>query len=74
MPRYVAFLRGVSPSNCIALGMSGPPIQPPAYARVLPADAKVAEAQELTTLVDPRYPVNGVALLPDTSTASLPAA
>lgn len=43
----------------------------PAYARVLPAAAKVPDARAVATLVDPRYPVNGVALLPDTSTASV---
>jgi hypothetical protein len=46
----------------------------PAYARVLPASAKAPEAQVVPTLVDPRYPASGVALLPDTSTASSPPA
>ena len=46
----------------------------PAYARVLPASAKALENQIVPTLVDPRYPVNGVALLPDTSTATTPTA
>lgn len=44
----------------------------PAYARVLPAAAKVSEAQVVPTVVDPRFPVRSVALLPDTSTAQLP--
>ena len=39
-----------------------------------PAAAKAAEDQIVSTLVDPRYPVNGVALLPDTSTAKSPSA
>ena len=45
----------------------------PAYARVLPASAKAPENQIVPTLIDPRYPVNGVALLPDTSSATSPA-
>jgi hypothetical protein len=43
----------------------------PAYARVLPAAVRAPEVQVVPTLVDPRYPVNGVALLPDTSTATV---
>ncbi|MDB4915847.1 MAG: hypothetical protein JWM95_3491 [Gemmatimonadetes bacterium] len=46
----------------------------PAYARVLPASVKAPESQIVPTLADPRYPVSGVALLPDTSTANSPAA
>ena len=46
----------------------------PAYARVLPAAVKAPENQIVATLVDPRYPVNGVALLPDTSTSTAPSA
>jgi hypothetical protein len=46
----------------------------PPYARVLPASVKAPEAQVVPTLVDPRYPVNGVAMLPDTSTATSPSA
>jgi hypothetical protein len=46
----------------------------PAYARVLPTSAKLPEMQAVPTLVDPRYPVSGVALLPDTSTAASPQA
>ena len=44
----------------------------PPYARVLPASVKASDEQVVPTLVDPRYPVNGVALLPDTSTAISP--
>ncbi len=44
------------------------------YARVLPSSAKAPEAQVVPTLADPRYPVNGVALLPDTSSATSPEA
>jgi hypothetical protein len=39
----------------------------PAYARVIPAAAKVAESQVVPTVVDPRFPVNSVLLFPDTS-------
>ncbi|MBV9880816.1 MAG: hypothetical protein JO180_10000 [Gemmatirosa sp.] len=46
----------------------------PPYARVLPSSAKLDEAQAVATLADPRYPVNGVALLPDSSTATSPPA
>ncbi len=44
----------------------------PAYARVLPAAAKIPESQVVPTIVDPRFPVHSVALLPDTSTATVP--
>ncbi len=46
----------------------------PAYARVLPASVKAPDVQAVPSLADPRYPVNGVALLPDTSTATSPPA
>ena len=46
----------------------------PAYARVLPSSERAPEDQMVPTLVDPRYPVNGVALLPDTSHAVSPRA
>ena len=46
----------------------------PAYARVLPAAAKGTDAQVVATVADPRYPVHGVALLPDTASASVPPA
>ena len=38
----------------------------PAYARVLPAAAKVPEAQIIPTLLDQRFPADQVVLLPDT--------
>ena len=44
----------------------------PAYARVMPVSAKLSEEQGLATVIDPRFPVNNVALLPDTSTATSP--
>ena len=44
----------------------------PAYARVMPVSAKLSEEQGLATIIDPRFPVNNVALLPDTSTATSP--
>jgi hypothetical protein len=46
----------------------------PAYARVLSVSAKLNEAQVVPTVIDPRFPANRVALLPDTSTATSPAA
>jgi len=46
----------------------------PAYARVLPASLKAPDGQVVQTLVDPRFPTSGVALLPDTATASTPTA
>jgi hypothetical protein len=46
----------------------------PAYARVIPAAAKVEEADVVATLIDPRLPINGVVLLPDTSSANTPLA
>lgn len=45
-----------------------------AYARVLPAAAKGNDAQVVATLADPRSPVNGVALLPDSATTPVPSA
>ncbi|MEP7384604.1 MAG: hypothetical protein ABI910_23225, partial [Gemmatimonadota bacterium] len=42
----------------------------PQYARVLSAAAKVPEAQVVTTLVDPRVPVDQVALFDDTSSVT----
>jgi hypothetical protein len=42
----------------------------PAYARVILAAAKVPEAQAVPTVLDPRFPVSGLVLLPDTSTAT----
>jgi hypothetical protein len=44
----------------------------PAYARVLPVSAKLTEEQGLATIIDPRFPISNVALLPDTSTATSP--
>ena len=46
----------------------------PPYARVVLTAAKVPDAQLVPTLVDARFPVNGVVLLPDTSTAQVAAA
>lgn len=45
----------------------------PAYARVVRSAAKVDETQIVPTLVDPRFPIDRIALLPDTSTATSPA-
>lgn len=42
----------------------------PAYARVVPAAAKVPEAQIIPTLLDERFPVDQVVLLPDTVSVS----
>ncbi|HEX9164350.1 MAG TPA: hypothetical protein VF862_00455, partial [Gemmatimonadales bacterium] len=39
----------------------------PAYVRVVPGAAKLPENQIVPTVVDPRFPVNRVVLLPDTS-------
>jgi len=44
----------------------------PAYARVMPVSAKLSEEQGLATIIDPRFPISNVALLPDTSTATSP--
>ncbi len=46
----------------------------PAYARVVLGAAKVPEDQVVPTVIDPRFPVNGAILLPDTSTAQVPQA
>ena len=46
----------------------------PPYARVLLAAAKVPDAQVVATLMDPRFPVSGALLLPDSSNATVPAA
>ena len=46
----------------------------PAYARVVLNAAKVPTDQTVPTLIDPRFPVNGAVLLPDTSTSSSPQA
>jgi hypothetical protein len=43
----------------------------PPYARVVMSAAKVPDAQIVPTLVDARFPVNSVVLLPDTSTAQV---
>lgn len=43
----------------------------PLYARVVLSAAKVPEAQVVPTLIDPRFPVNGAILLPDTSNAKV---
>jgi hypothetical protein len=46
----------------------------PPYARVLLAAAKVPDAQVVATLMDPRFPVSGALLLPDSSSATVPPA
>jgi hypothetical protein len=46
----------------------------PAYARVLPASAKLPKEQAVPTLVDERFPVNRVAIFDDTATVQSPAA
>jgi hypothetical protein len=43
----------------------------PAYARVIVAAAKLPEVQVVPTILDPRFPVNGAVLLPDTSSAQV---
>ncbi|HEX9165502.1 MAG TPA: hypothetical protein VF862_06300 [Gemmatimonadales bacterium] len=40
---------------------------PPQWARVVPAAAKVPEAQIVPTVIDPRFPANRVVLFPDTA-------
>jgi len=42
----------------------------PAWAHVVPAAAKVPEAQIIPTLLDPRFPVDRLVLFPDTSSAT----
>ena len=46
----------------------------PAYARVVPTSAKVAEDQAVPTLIDPRFPVHSVAIFDDSATVQSPAA
>jgi hypothetical protein len=46
----------------------------PQYARVVLAAAKLPENQVVPTVIDPRFPVSGAILLPDTSTATVAAA
>jgi hypothetical protein len=42
----------------------------PAYVRVLPAAAKLPEDQLVPTVVDPRFPVNGVVVFPESASVS----
>jgi hypothetical protein len=42
----------------------------PAYARVLPAAAKLPEDQVVPTVIDPRFPVNGVVVYPESASVS----
>jgi hypothetical protein len=42
----------------------------PAYARVTLTAAKIVEGQEVSAIVDPRFPIDRVALYPDTSSES----
>ena len=42
----------------------------PAYVRVVPGAAKVPDEQAVPTIVDPRFPVSAVVLLPDTAQLS----
>jgi hypothetical protein len=44
----------------------------PAYARVIRSVAKVADAQTVQTILDPRFPPGGLMLVPDTSTLVAP--
>jgi hypothetical protein len=46
----------------------------PAYARVLPASAKLPKDQAVPTIVDERFPVNRVAIFDDTATVQSPTA
>ena len=46
----------------------------PAYARVLPASAKLEPKQAVATIVDERFPVGRVAIFDDTATVASPAA
>jgi hypothetical protein len=46
----------------------------PPWVRVMPSGAKVPEDQQVPTLIDPRFPVRDVALLPDTANAAPPLA
>ncbi len=43
----------------------------PAYARVILGAAKIPEDQVVPTVIDPRFPVDGAILLPDTSSAPI---
>lgn len=43
---------------------------PPPWARVVPAAAKVPEAQVVPTVVDPRFPASHVVLFPDTASVT----
>ena len=40
------------------------------YVRVIPAAAKLPEDQVVPTVIDPRFPLNEVVLLPDTASVS----
>jgi hypothetical protein len=42
----------------------------PAYARVLPAAAKLPEDQVVPTVIDPRFPVHGVVVFPESASVS----
>ncbi len=42
----------------------------PAYVRVIPAAAKLPEDQLVPTVIDPRFPLNDVVLLPDSASVS----
>jgi hypothetical protein len=42
----------------------------PAYVRVVPGAAKLPESQVVATIVDPRFPVNSVVVLPDSASIS----
>ena len=46
----------------------------PAYARVLPASAKLPKDQAVATIIDERFPINRVAIFDDTATVQSPAA
>ena len=42
----------------------------PPYVRVVPAAAKLPEDQVVATVIDPRFPLNSVVLLPDTASVT----
>ena len=42
----------------------------PAYVRVMPTAAKVPDGQDVQTLVNPRFPLDRVAMYPDTSSSA----
>jgi hypothetical protein len=46
----------------------------PPYARILPVSAKLPAEQAVPTIVDPRFPVNSVAIFDDSATVASPAA